>query len=72
MSSLLIGFLRQFLIEGALEVTTANGRRHTIGATAETCPAIRFADSKAEFALLANPALAFGERVEAQGAFLRA
>lgn len=61
MSSLLIGFLRQFMIEGALEVTTANGRRHTIGSAAEPSPAIRFADHKAEFALLTNPALAFGE-----------
>ena len=43
MSDQLTSFLMKIMIEGALEATTAKGRRQAIGATAETSAAIRLA-----------------------------
>ena len=61
MSRLLISFFEQFMMEGALEVTTAAGRRQVIGKASGLPPAIRFTDRAAELRLLSNPALALGE-----------
>lgn len=61
MSRLLIGFFEQFIMVGAVEVTTAAGRRHVIGKAIGLPPAIRFTDRAAELRLLSNPALALGE-----------
>lgn len=61
MSRLVISFLEQFMIEGAVEVTTAAGHRHMIGKASGVPPAIRFTDRAAELRLLSNPALALGE-----------
>ena len=61
MSRLLISFFDQFMIEGAVDVTTAAGHRHMIGKPSGPPPAIRFTDRAAELRLLSNPALALGE-----------
>ena len=61
MSRLLISFFEQFMIEGAVDVTTAAGHRHMIGKPSGPPPAIRFTDRTAELRLLSNPALALGE-----------
>lgn len=61
MSRLLITFFEQFMMEGAVEVTTAAGQRHIVGKPSGFLPAIRFTDGAAELRLLSNPALALGE-----------
>jgi cyclopropane-fatty-acyl-phospholipid synthase len=61
MSCLVRKFLEQFIVEGAIEVTSAADDRYMIGEASGTAPAIRFADGAAEFRLLSNPALALGE-----------
>ena len=61
MSRLLINFFEKFIVDGAIEVTTAGGRCHSIGEGSGTPPAVRFADRAAEYRLLSNPALALGE-----------
>lgn len=61
MSNLLIKFLAQFIMEGALEVVTASGCRHMIGKGSGTAPAVCLTDRAAELRLLANPPLALGE-----------
>ena len=61
MSGLLISFFEQFMMEGAVEVTTAAGHRQVIGKASGLPPAIRFTDRAAELRLLSNPALALGE-----------
>ncbi|MEQ1613791.1 MAG: cyclopropane-fatty-acyl-phospholipid synthase family protein [Hyphomicrobiaceae bacterium] len=61
MSGLIVRFLEQFIMEGALEVVTASGDHHTIGKVSGAMPAVRFTDRAAEFRLLANPPLALGE-----------
>ncbi len=61
MATLLKRFLKQFIMEGALEVCTAAGERYTIGSVTGPPPAIRFTDRAAELRLLANPPLALGE-----------
>ena len=61
MSRRLIRFFKQFILEGAIEVTTAAGRQYMIGDGVGTPPAIRFTDRTAEYRLLWNPALVLGE-----------
>ena len=61
MSRLLKNFFEQFIVEGAIEVTSAADNRYTIGEGSGTSPAVRFADRAAELRLLSNPALALGE-----------
>lgn len=61
MSRLLKNFFEQFIVEGAIEVTSAADNRYTIGEGSGTPPAVRFADCAAELRLLSNPALALGE-----------
>ena len=61
MSRLLISFFELFMIEGAVEITTAAGSRYMIGKASDLSPAIRFTDRAAEFRLLSNPTLALGE-----------
>jgi cyclopropane-fatty-acyl-phospholipid synthase len=61
MQMLLKRFLKKFILEGALEVSTAAGERYTIGSVTGLAPAIRFTDRAAELRLLANPPLALGE-----------
>ncbi len=61
MAMLLKRFLEKFILEGALEVSTAAGERYTIGSVTGLAPAIRFTDRAAELRLLANPPLALGE-----------
>ena len=61
MSRLLISFFEQFMMEGAVEITTAAGQRHIVGKPSSFLPAIHFTDRAAELRLLSNPALALGE-----------
>lgn len=61
MSGLLKRFLEQFIVDGALEVTTATGRQFTVGNGTAQSPGVRFADRAAELRLLSDPALALGD-----------
>lgn len=61
MSGLLRGFVEKFVVEGAVDVTTAAGSQYVIGKGERNPPAIRFADRAAEYRLLSDPALALGE-----------
>jgi cyclopropane-fatty-acyl-phospholipid synthase len=61
MSRLLKSFFEQFIVEGGLEVTPAEGGRYTISRGSVTPLAVRFTDRAAELRLLLNPALTLGE-----------
>ena len=56
-------FLSRCVRHGSLLVEAANGSRFTVGDGSGRPVAIRFTDWRAEFALVLDPALAFGELV---------
>jgi cyclopropane-fatty-acyl-phospholipid synthase len=58
---LLSMFLRRFVRQGALTVTTAAGRRYTFGDGSGPPVALRFTSAKAQRAVLFNPELRLGE-----------
>jgi len=54
-------FLRRFIRHGSLTVTTAAGKRYTFGDGSGQPVAVRFANAKAQRAVLFNPELRMGE-----------
>ena len=61
MDWLLSIFLRRFIRHGSLTVTTAAGKRYTFGDGSGPPVAVRFANAKAQRAVLFNPELRMGE-----------
>ena len=61
MSKVLASFLKKIIRKGTLEVETADGRKTIIGDGDGKRIAIRLEDRVAEWKLLCNPELAFGE-----------
>ena len=61
MDWLLSIFLRRFIRHGSLTVTTAAGKRYTFGDGSGQPVAVRFANAKAQRAVLFNPELRMGE-----------
>jgi cyclopropane-fatty-acyl-phospholipid synthase len=58
---LLATFLRRFIRDGSLTVTTAAGRTYTFGDGSGPPVAVRFTDAKAQRSVLFNPQLRLGE-----------
>lgn len=61
MSSLLQRALGSLVTRGALEVVTAQGARFVVGDEASASLAIRFTDTRAQWALLFDPEMQLGE-----------
>jgi cyclopropane-fatty-acyl-phospholipid synthase len=61
MSKVLETFLRRFIRVGNLEVETASGARFRVGDGSGPAVAVRFTDSAAQWLLLRDPEMAFGE-----------
>ncbi len=59
--SLISGYFSRVVKKGALTVTYASGRVQSLGDGSGTPVAVRFTDRGAEWAMVLNPALAFGE-----------
>ena len=58
---LLALFLRRFIRQGSLIITTASGKRYTFGDGKGSPVAVRFTNAKAQRAVLLNPELRLGE-----------
>ena len=58
---LLATFLRRYIREGSLTVTTAAGRTYTFGDGSGPAAAVRFTTAKAQREVLFNPQLRLGE-----------
>ena len=61
MDQLLALFLRRFIRQGSLIITTASGKRYTFGDGKGSPVAVRFTNAKAQRAVLLNPELRLGE-----------
>jgi cyclopropane-fatty-acyl-phospholipid synthase len=61
LDTLLSFFLRRFIRQGALTVTTAAGRRYTFGDNTGPSVAVRFTSPTAQRSVLFNPELRLGE-----------
>ncbi len=61
MDWLLVTFLRRYIRQGALTVTTATGRTYTFGDGSGPAVAARFTTAEAQRRVLFNPQLRLGE-----------
>ena len=61
METLLISFLRRYVRRGSLKVTTAAGNTYSFGDGSGTTVAVRFTSTGAQWAVLLDPELKFGE-----------
>ena len=61
MDKIFRSFLARLIASGSIEIETASGRRFRVGDGPGEAPRVRFADKAAQWALLCDPGLRFGE-----------